>query len=75
MLTIILSLYSSARQAFQIRAALQVRFFPSISSCSYSQKIRPGRCPDPEIIAVRMLMINRAQEVSGRFPASLIYCG
>jgi hypothetical protein len=39
----------------------------------YSQKIRPGRCPDPEIIALRMLMINQAQEVSGRFPASLTY--
>ena len=39
----------------------------------YSQEIRPGRCPDPEIIALRVLMINQAQEVSGRFPASLIY--
>jgi hypothetical protein len=39
----------------------------------YSQKIRPRRCPDPEIIAPRMLMINQAQEVFGRFPASLIY--
>jgi hypothetical protein len=40
---------------------------------SYSQIVRPSRCPDPEIIALRMLMINQAQEVSGRFPASLIY--
>src|SRR6266403_5872364 len=35
----------------------------------------PGRCPEPEIIALRTLMINQAREVScqGRFPASLIY--
>ncbi len=46
---------------------------PTFESISYSQKIRPGRCPDPEIIALRVLMINQAQEVSGRFPASLIY--
>jgi hypothetical protein len=32
---------------------------------AYSQKIRPGRCPDPEIIALRMLMINQAQEAGG----------
>jgi hypothetical protein len=38
---------------------------------AYSQKTRPRRCPDPEIIALRRLMMN--QEVFGRFPASLIY--
>ena len=39
---------------------------------AYSQKIRPGCCPDPEIIALRMLMINQAGGV-WEIPASLIY--
>ncbi len=42
---------------------------------SYGEKTRPGRCPEPELIALRPLMINQAREVfcQGRFPASLIY--
>jgi len=36
---------------------------------AYGQKTRPGRCPEPEIIAQRTLMINQAREVfcQGRF--------
>ena len=43
---------------------------------AYGQKTRPDRCPAPEIIALRTLMINQAWEVSclGRFPASLNMC-
>jgi hypothetical protein len=42
---------------------------------AYGQKTRPGRCPEPELIAQRTLMIDQAREVfcQGRFPASLIY--
>jgi hypothetical protein len=42
---------------------------------SFGQKTRPGRYPEPEIIALPTLMINQAREVfcQGRFPASLIY--
>jgi hypothetical protein len=42
---------------------------------SYGQKTRPSRSPEPEIIALRMLMKNQAREVfcQGRFAASLIY--
>src|SRR6266852_176980 len=42
---------------------------------SYGEKTRPGRCPEPELIAQRPLMINQAREVfcQGRFPASLIH--
>src|SRR5258708_18726267 len=44
-------------------------------SPSHGQKTRPSRCPEPEIIALRTLMIKQAREVfcQGRFPASLIY--
>ena len=40
----------------------------------FGQKTRPGRCPEPEIIPLRTLMINQAREVfcQRRFPASLI---
>src|SRR5260221_10931949 len=42
---------------------------------SFGQKTRPGRCPEPELIALRTLIINQAREAScqWRFPASLIY--
>ncbi len=30
---------------------------------SYGQKTRPDRCPAPEIIALRTLMITQAREV------------
>src|SRR6266513_468808 len=37
--------------------------------------IRPGRCPEQKLIALRTSMINQSREVfcQGRFPASLIY--
>jgi hypothetical protein len=44
---------------------------PCASAAHFGQKTRP--CPEPEIIALQTLMINQAQEVFGRFPASLIY--
>ena len=41
----------------------------------YGQETDPGRCPEPELIALRTLMINQAREgfCQGEFPASLIY--
>src|SRR5258708_17900585 len=44
-------------------------------SLSHGQKTRPGRCPEPALIALRTLMINQVREVScqGRFPVSLTY--
>jgi hypothetical protein len=33
------------------------------SADPYSQITRPGCCPEPEIMALRMLMINQAREV------------
>src|SRR5260370_14530690 len=49
--------------------------FSSSSRSPHGQKTRPGRCPDPELIALLTLMINQAREVScqRRFPVSLIY--
>ena len=40
----------------------------------YGEKTRPGPCPEPELIALRTLMINQAREVfcQGRFPASFV---
>ena len=40
----------------------------------YSEKTRPGRCTDPKIIALRMLMIDQAGRSScdETFPVSLI---
>ena len=40
----------------------------------YGQKTRPGRCPEPELIALPTLMIDQARGsfCQGRFPASLI---
>jgi hypothetical protein len=48
---------------------------PFLDLLRYGQKNRPGRYPEPEIIALRTLMTNQALEVfcQGRFPASLIY--
>jgi hypothetical protein len=56
--------------SFQDASASSVRY-----GISYGQKTRPGRCPEPEIIALRTLMINQAREVFclGTLPASLIY--
>src|SRR5437763_4066222 len=41
----------------------------------YGEKTRPGPCPEPELIALRTLMINQARQrfCKWRFPASLIY--
>jgi hypothetical protein len=55
------------------------RVFPSTVSrpvCQtgpspFGQKTRP--CPEPEMIALRTLVINQVRAVFGRFPASLIY--
>ena len=40
----------------------------------YGEKTRPGPCPEPELIALRTLLINQAREVfcQGNSPASLI---
>src|SRR5258708_38415185 len=42
---------------------------------SHGQKTRPGRCPEPALIALRTLMINQVREVfcQSRFPVSLTY--
>jgi len=41
----------------------------------YSEKTRPGRCPEPEIIALRALMINRAGSAFARdIPGILNVC-
>jgi hypothetical protein len=34
----------------------------------FGQKTRPGRCPEPEIIALRMLMINLGLDGDSRHP-------
>ena len=42
---------------------------------SYGQKIRPRRCPEPELIALGTLMIIQGREVLLEgYPASLIRC-
>jgi len=33
----------------------------SAAETPYGEKTRPGRCPEPELIALRTLMINRAR--------------
>jgi hypothetical protein len=40
---------------------------------SYNQKKSSRSLPRSRIVALRMLMINQVQDVTGRFPASLIY--
>jgi hypothetical protein len=65
-----------AHDPLEIRALLPFCDAPSGRSfLPYGQKNRPGRCHEPEIIALRTLMTNQAREVfcQGRFPASLIY--
>jgi len=38
---------------------LLIRMLPA---AHYGEKTRPGRCPEPELIALRTLMINRARQ-------------
>src|SRR5229473_593901 len=42
---------------------------------AYGEKTRPGHCPEPELIALRTVMINQARQrfCKWRFPASLIF--
>jgi hypothetical protein len=38
------------------------------------QKTRPGRCPEPEIMALRTLMINQARDLDGKLPIVEVFC-
>ena len=43
---------------------------------SYGEKTRPGPCPEPELIALRTLMINQARQgfLPGEIPGILNMC-
>src|SRR5882762_8739323 len=62
-------------ESLKIRSILRRSSRVPRQASPYGEKTRPGRCPEPELIALRTLMINRARQrfCQGRFPASLIY--
>ena len=60
------------------RLHTRCRLCPNVTTCGdipYGEKTRPGRCLEPELIALRTLMINRARQRFCQWgsPASLIY--